>query len=261
MAEERDWFDDAAFPALLRAARRAYGSAVRGALADAGCDDVPRNGSYVLAAIARTGAPLSQIIQGLGVSKQAAGQLVDTLVIRGYLDRAADPADRRRLTLTLTERGLARPAAIRSAVAAGGRRPGPAGGPGVRRAHQGDARGADREPEHDAEGAEPMTSEPDVSAVPGAERPRSRDVPGLVSRLVGAALVIAALAGLSYAWALGRDPLEIYYAAAVRSMSMSWHNFIYGAFDPAGTVTLDKLPGALLDPGAGGAGASASTPG
>ena len=56
---------------------------------------------------------------------------------------------------------------------------------------------------------------------------------------------IAALAGLSYAWALNQDPLEPYYAAAVRSMSMSWHNFIYGAFDPAGTITLDKLPGAF----------------
>ena len=117
MTGERDWFDEAGFPALLRAARRAYGSAVRGALADAGYDDVPRNGSYVLAAIARTGAPLSQIIQGLGVSKQAAGQLVDTLVTRGYLDRAPDPDDRRRLTITLTARGHAAAEEIRSAVA------------------------------------------------------------------------------------------------------------------------------------------------
>ena len=60
-----------------------------------------------------------------------------------------------------------------------------------------------------------------------------------------ALLLIAGLAGLSYAWALGQDPLEPYYAAAVRSMSMSWHNFIFGAFDPAGTITLDKLPGAF----------------
>jgi 4-amino-4-deoxy-L-arabinose transferase-like glycosyltransferase len=28
-------------------------------------------------------------------------------------------------------------------------------------------------------------------------------------------------------------------------MSQSWHNFIFGAFDPWGTVTVDKLPGAL----------------
>jgi hypothetical protein len=70
----------------------------------------------------------------------------------------------------------------------------------------------------------------------------SRDSPWLRR---SALLLLAGLAGLSCAWALGRDPLEPYYAAAVRSMSMSWHNFIYGAFDPAGTITLDKLPGAF----------------
>jgi 4-amino-4-deoxy-L-arabinose transferase-like glycosyltransferase len=67
--------------------------------------------------------------------------------------------------------------------------------------------------------------------------------PALLRRLALAA--IAALAGLLYAWALGQGTLEYYYAAAVRSMSMSWHNFIFGAFDPAGTITLDKLPGAF----------------
>jgi 4-amino-4-deoxy-L-arabinose transferase-like glycosyltransferase len=61
-----------------------------------------------------------------------------------------------------------------------------------------------------------------------------------------ALVVIAALAGLSYAWAIGHGGLEeYYYGAAVRSMSMSWHDFIFGAFDPAGTITLDKLPGAF----------------
>jgi hypothetical protein len=67
--------------------------------------------------------------------------------------------------------------------------------------------------------------------------------PVLMRRLALAA--IAAKAGLFYAWALGRDTLEYYYGAAVRSMSMSWHNFIFGAFDPAGSITLDKLPGAF----------------
>jgi 4-amino-4-deoxy-L-arabinose transferase-like glycosyltransferase len=56
---------------------------------------------------------------------------------------------------------------------------------------------------------------------------------------------IAALAGLAYAWAANQDNLEPYYAGAVRSMSVSWHNFIFGAVDPAGTISLDKLPGAL----------------
>jgi DNA-binding MarR family transcriptional regulator len=50
------------------------------------------------------------------VSKQAGGQLVDTLVTRGYLDRAVDPADRRRLTVSLTERGMAAADVVRSVV-------------------------------------------------------------------------------------------------------------------------------------------------
>jgi len=39
--------------------------------------------------------------------------------------------------------------------------------------------------------------------------------------------------------------VEPFYGAAARSMSESWRDFIFGAFDPAGTVTVDKLPGAL----------------
>jgi 4-amino-4-deoxy-L-arabinose transferase-like glycosyltransferase len=59
-----------------------------------------------------------------------------------------------------------------------------------------------------------------------------------------ALLGLTALAGFLYAWkAYGN--LEIYYAAAVRSMSMSWHDFVFASFDPAGTITVDKLPGAF----------------
>jgi DNA-binding MarR family transcriptional regulator len=103
-------------PALLRAARRTYAIATVRALVEAGFDDMPRDGSYVISGIARTGAPLGEIITALGASKQAAGQLVDTLVVRGYLDRAVDPDDRRRLTVSLTARGRAAALAIRSAV-------------------------------------------------------------------------------------------------------------------------------------------------
>ena len=109
---------DVSLPALLRAGRARYAASVHAALLDAGCDDVPRNGSFVISAIARTGAPLSAIITALGTSKQAAGQLVDTLVSRRYLERSVDPEDRRRLTVTLTPRGQAAAAVIRSAVEA-----------------------------------------------------------------------------------------------------------------------------------------------
>jgi len=60
-----------------------------------------------------------------------------------------------------------------------------------------------------------------------------------------AAGAIATVAAVAYAWGAGREVIEIYYAAAVRSMSSSWHDFAFGGFDPAGTVTLDKLPGAF----------------
>jgi 4-amino-4-deoxy-L-arabinose transferase-like glycosyltransferase len=36
-----------------------------------------------------------------------------------------------------------------------------------------------------------------------------------------------------------------YYAAAVRSMASSWHAFLYGSFDVAGVMTVDKPPLAL----------------
>ena len=91
--------------------------------------------------------------------------------------------------------------------------------------------------EDPAQVAEPAQAPP----ASGRWREASRQV--WLRRL--ALLAIAALAGVLYAWATGQVTLEYYYAAADRSMSMSWHNFIFGAFDPAGTITVDKLPGAL----------------
>ena len=89
---------------------------MRRALEEIDCGGMSRNSIYVLGSIARNGSPLAEIIAGLGVSKQAAGQLVDTLVLRGYLDRSPDPEDRRRMTVTLTERGGMATAATRAAA-------------------------------------------------------------------------------------------------------------------------------------------------
>ena len=116
MTEVAKWYDEITIPALLRFARGAYGNAIRAALAEAGYDDVPSNGIFVIGAIARTGAPLSNIIDHLGVSKQAAGLLVDSLVLRGYLEREVDPEDRRRLRVNLSERGTAAAAVSRATV-------------------------------------------------------------------------------------------------------------------------------------------------
>lgn len=103
------WYDDVVFPALLRHARTTYGKAMRSALDDAGFDDIPGNGLYIIGGLAleNRDIPLRQLVRDLGITKQGAGQLVDALVMRGYLSRAVDENDRRQLIVTLTERGRA----------------------------------------------------------------------------------------------------------------------------------------------------------
>lgn len=103
-------------PALLRAARGAYGGAIRVRLAASGFDDMPRNGSYVLGGMANRGGSAGDLIRELGVTKQAASQLIDTLTLRGYLERQVNADDRRRMTIDLTERGRAAAGAVRAAV-------------------------------------------------------------------------------------------------------------------------------------------------
>jgi len=54
------------------------------------------------------------------------------------------------------------------------------------------------------------------------------------------------LAGVLNMWALGQNGwANSYYSAAVRSMSSSWHNFLFASLDPSGVMTVDKPPLAL----------------
>jgi DNA-binding MarR family transcriptional regulator len=108
--------EDVLIPALLRTARGSYGDAVRADLAAAGFDDVPRSGPSVLGGMANRGWSATDMIEALEVTKQAASQLIDTLVIRGYLTREVNPDDRRRLTIELTDRGRAAAGVVRAAV-------------------------------------------------------------------------------------------------------------------------------------------------
>jgi len=109
MTDEQPWYTEIVTPALLRHARTTYGRAMRAALEAAGYDDIPGNGLYIIGGLAMGagGVPISQLMRELGITKQGAGQLVDTLVARGYLARTPDENDRRQLIVTLTERGLA----------------------------------------------------------------------------------------------------------------------------------------------------------
>jgi 4-amino-4-deoxy-L-arabinose transferase-like glycosyltransferase len=56
------------------------------------------------------------------------------------------------------------------------------------------------------------------------------------------AVAATALAATLRLASFGAVPPNPYYDAAVRSMGMSWHNFLFGAFEPGGAVSIDKPP-------------------
>jgi 4-amino-4-deoxy-L-arabinose transferase-like glycosyltransferase len=53
---------------------------------------------------------------------------------------------------------------------------------------------------------------------------------------------ITALAAVLRFADFSQVPSNSFYDAAVRSMGLSWHNFFYGAFEPAAQVSVDKTP-------------------
>ncbi|HEV7937448.1 MAG TPA: glycosyltransferase family 39 protein [Solirubrobacteraceae bacterium] len=54
--------------------------------------------------------------------------------------------------------------------------------------------------------------------------------------------LITALAAALRLVDLGAVRLDPFYDAAVRSMGVSWHNFFFGAYEPGGSVSIDKPP-------------------
>src|ERR1700761_2701575 len=82
----------------------------------------------------------------------------------------------------------------------------------------------------------------------GAERPRWqvwRSPAGQPRWARPVLLGIAALAALLFAWNITQAGLAPFYSVAVKSMSVSWKAFFYGAFDPKATITIDKLAGSF----------------
>ncbi len=65
--------------------------------------------------------------------------------------------------------------------------------------------------------------------------------PTIPLRWVALAAIVAAAAALRLV-DLGAVRLDPFYDAAVRSMGLSWHNFFLGAYEPGGSVSIDKPP-------------------
>jgi 4-amino-4-deoxy-L-arabinose transferase-like glycosyltransferase len=60
--------------------------------------------------------------------------------------------------------------------------------------------------------------------------------------VVGALTAILAAGAFLRFYHLGQAGVNEYYAAAVKSMLLSWHNFFFVAFEPGGSVSVDKPP-------------------
>jgi DNA-binding MarR family transcriptional regulator len=102
---------------LLRRATRRFGAAVRHALDEGGHGRLPQQGFWAVSALAERDHTAGQLVDRMEITKQAVSQLVETLVELGYVERRADPTDRRRVALALTERGWEAAGVIERAIA------------------------------------------------------------------------------------------------------------------------------------------------
>jgi DNA-binding MarR family transcriptional regulator len=82
-------------------------------LAQCGFDDLGRSDGYVFRALDADALTTSALADRLGVSKQGAGQLVEDMTRRGYVQSRHDPSDGRARLLELTSRGRRALAAAR----------------------------------------------------------------------------------------------------------------------------------------------------
>jgi DNA-binding MarR family transcriptional regulator len=72
---------------------------------------------FAFARLAPDGATVTELASHLGVTKQAASQLVDEIVRKGYAERRPHPEDARARLVVLTERGRACTRAAEEAAA------------------------------------------------------------------------------------------------------------------------------------------------
>jgi DNA-binding MarR family transcriptional regulator len=82
-----------------------------------GFDDVRPAHGFAFVHISAGDATTASLADHLGITKQAAAQLVEHLVSRGYVERLPDPRDRRARLLALTDRGRACTVAASAAAA------------------------------------------------------------------------------------------------------------------------------------------------
>jgi DNA-binding MarR family transcriptional regulator len=96
-----------AFTALTLALAGELVQGIHQRVVEAGFDDLRPTHGFAFARISHGGATTAELGEHLGVTKQAAAQIVDELVRKGYVQRTPHPTDARARLLVLTERGWA----------------------------------------------------------------------------------------------------------------------------------------------------------
>ena len=90
---------------LITAANRCVSDRLGVAVAEAGGEAMRPSFGFGRRAGPAERPTVSRLAELLGVTKQAASRLADDMVALGYLERAGDPADRRRTLLQLSRTG------------------------------------------------------------------------------------------------------------------------------------------------------------
>jgi DNA-binding MarR family transcriptional regulator len=101
---ERDLLD---LPVLLLSAARALVDGIDAGVRARGFTDLRPAHGFAFVRLAPDGATVGQLAEHLDVTKQAASQMVEELVTKGYVDRRPHPDDARARLIVLTPKGWA----------------------------------------------------------------------------------------------------------------------------------------------------------
>jgi DNA-binding MarR family transcriptional regulator len=101
----------------LLAAGRALVDGISAGVRARGFADLRPAHGFAFARLSAGGATITQLAEHLDVTRQAAAQLVDELVAKGYVERRSHPQDARARLIVLTDKGWAATRAAEAAIA------------------------------------------------------------------------------------------------------------------------------------------------
>jgi DNA-binding MarR family transcriptional regulator len=101
----------------LLAASRALVDGISAGVRARGFGDVRPAHGFAFSRLSAGGATITQLAEHLDITRQAAAQLVDELLAKGYVQRQPHPEDARARLITLTDKGWACTRAAEAAIA------------------------------------------------------------------------------------------------------------------------------------------------